>query len=752
MNRSNITNKKFKSPINILSCVQRNLAKLLLIGLVTLLIIIFVAWLAGIDKIDKFFAQIHYFQENPPMWVEAPTKKSEYLVLPTILLFLIAQGIMRISPTPKNWSRILVVGILLGLTIRYLSWRSLSTLNFVDPINGVFSLGLFGLEFLTISSSILGLFLMLRVKNRHKEAEYFSQAILDKSFQPSVDILIPTYDEPEFILERTMIGCQALDYANKKVYLLDDTNRPEVKKLAAKLGCEYITRFDNTHAKAGNLNHAIAQTNSEFIVVFDADFIPTKNFLTRTLGFFQNEQVALVQTPQTFYNIDPITRNLGLENILTPEEEIFYRQVQPIRDGVGGVGCVGTSFIVRRKALELVGGFVTESISEDYFTGISLAAKGYSLVYLEEKLSAGLAAENISGHASQRLRWARGTFQGFFINSNPLTIPGLRPIQRLAYLETFLHWFTNASHVGFLLMPLAYIFWNVFPIQATAAEYLYFFLPCYFVNFTVFSWLNYRSRSAFLANFYHIVFAFPLVVTIIQTLLNPFSQGFKVTPKGIKSDRYYFNWNLALPLVIFLALNTISLCLGLSRYISHSEVVIEQTKYFNLGLFWSGYNILMIWVALLMLMDVPKQDIYEWFNLRRVVKLEINDQTLWGISTQISEVGAKIEVNQKIPFNLVGETLSVKLKIVEEKICLAGRITHLQMNGEFPCMEVMFEEVNLSEKRQLIELLFCRPGQWQRREAPSELKSLWLLLQVLLKPRFLFERKPKNKGMKVGQI
>ncbi|NET40539.1 glycosyltransferase [Okeania sp. SIO2B3] len=752
MTTSNITKKKFKSRINTLNFGQRNLTKLLLIGLVTLLTIIFLAWLAEIDQIDRFFAQIHYFQENPPMWVEAPTKKSQYLLLPTILLFLIAQGIMRISPTPKNWSRILVVGILLGLTIRYLSWRSLSTLNLVDPVNGVFSLGLFGLEFVTISSSILGLFLMLRVKNRHKEADYFSQAILDKSFQPSVDILIPTYDEPEFILERTIIGCQALDYANKKVYLLDDTNRPGVKKLAAKLGCEYITRFDNTHAKAGNLNHAIAQTNSEFIVVFDADFIPTKNFLTRTLGFFQNEQVALVQTPQTFYNIDPISRNLGLENILTPEEEIFYRQIQPIKDGADGVLCAGTSFLVMRKALESVGGFVTESICEDCFTGVLLSSKGYRSVYLEEKLSAGLAAENISCYATQRLRWARGTFQGFFINSNPLTIPGLRPIQRLAYLETFLHWFTNASHIGFLFMPLAYVFFDVIPIKASAAEYLYFFVPYYFVNLTVFSWLNYHSQSLFLSCFNHVLLAFPKAITIIQTLLNPFSKGFKVTPKGTRSDRYYFNWKLALPLVIFLGLNIISLCLGLSQYMSHSWEVMEKTKYFNLGLFWSGYNILMTWVALLALIDVPKQDIYEWFNLRRVVKLEINDQILWGITTQISEVGAKIEVNQKIPFNLVGETLPVKLKIIEEKICLAGKITNLQMNGEFPCMEVIFEKVNLSEKRQLIELLFCRPGQWQRREAPSELKSLWLLLQVLLKPRFIFERKPKEKAMEVGQI
>ncbi|OZH55064.1 UDP-glucose-beta-D-glucan glucosyltransferase, partial [Hydrocoleum sp. CS-953] len=620
MTTSNIAKKYIKSRFNSLIFLKFRLATLLLIGGVTLLTIIMVAWFTGIGQIDEFFAQIHYFQENPPMWVQVPTDNSKYLVLPTILLFLIAQGIMKISPTPKTWSRLLVVGILLGLTIRYLSWRSLSTLNLIDPVNGIFSLGLLGLEILTLSSSILLLFLMLKFKPRRGEADYFSQEILDKTFLPSVDILIPTYDEAEFILERTVIGCQAIDYPNKKVYLLDDTNRPAVKKLADKLGCEYLTRDNNAYAKAGNLNHALSKTNGEFIVVFDADFIPTKNFLIRTLGFFQNQKVALVQTPQTFYNIDPISRNLGLENILTSEEEIFYRQVQPIRDSSGGVGCVGTSFVVRRKALESVGGFVTESICEDYFTGIRLSTKGYRQVYLEEKLSAGLAAENISSHAIQRLRWARGTLQAFFINSNPLTISGLSLIQRLSYSQAILHWFTSISTFGFLLMPLAYNFLDVIPIKATVAEYLYFFLPYYFVNFTVFSWLNYRSRSAMLSNFYGVVLAFPLAVTIIKSLLNPFSQGFKVTPKGIKSDRYFFNWNLAWPLVLLFGFNCISLWFNLSKLIDGGWAVTQQAKSWNLGLFWNGYNLLMIGVALLILIDVPKPDIFEWFNLRRVVK------------------------------------------------------------------------------------------------------------------------------------
>jgi cellulose synthase (UDP-forming) len=234
-----------------------------------------------------------------------------------------------------------VVGILLTLAVRYLLWRSLSTLNLSTPLNGVFSLGLFLMELLLLSGGIIQLFLLLRVHDRRPEADRLSNDVLNGTFTPTVDILIPTYNEPTFILRRTVIGCQALDYDAKKIYLLDDTRRPEVQALAQELGCEYRTRPDNHHAKAGNLNQAIAHTNGELIVIFDADFIPTKNFLTRTVGFFQDSQVALLQTPQTFYNPDPVARNLGLENTLTPDEEVFYRQIQPIRDGVGGVICAG---------------------------------------------------------------------------------------------------------------------------------------------------------------------------------------------------------------------------------------------------------------------------------------------------------------------------------------------------------------------------------------------------------------------------
>ena len=740
--------------------LQPRFATLFLVGIVVLSGGIVTAWFAGVGAIQQIFSQINFLQENPPMWIEVPRVMGEYLLAPTVVLLAIAIAIMKVSPQPRTWSRVLVVGILLALTLRYILWRSLSTLNVADPLNGFFSLGLFFLEMLMLASSTLQLFLMLRMKNRRREADLLANQVLDGSFQPSVDILIPTYDEPIFILRRTIIGCQAIEYANKKIYLLDDTRRTEVKQMAAELGCEYMNRPDNRYAKAGNLNHAIAKINSELIVVFDADFVPTQNFLTRTVGFFKDENVALVQTPQSFYNTDPIARNLGLENILTPEEEVFYRQIQPIRDGAGSIICSGTSFVVRRRALEAVGGFVTDSLSEDYFTGIRLSAKGYRLVYLDEKLSAGLAAENISAHAIQRLRWARGTLQAFFIKANPLTIPGLRPIQRLAHLEGLLHWFTSISRVGFLIIPLAYSFLGVIPLRANTAELVYFFLPYYLVQLTVFSWLNYRSRSALLSDIYTLVLTFPLALTVIQVMLHPFSKGFKVTPKGTRSDRFYFNWRLAWPLILIFIITAVSLWRNLGLCMMKgawaktvtAELAV-QIKGIGLGWLWSSYNLLMIGIALLILLDVPKPDLYEWFNLRRLVRLDVAKRTFWGVTTRISEVGAEVALTQAgLPTVTSDETLPVTLEILEEGISLQGQITTTGVSGEFPTVQVIFEQVTLSQERRLVEMLFCRPGQWKHQETPGELQSLWLLLRILFRPRVLFGRNQKVSAIAVSQV
>ena len=747
-----MTSSEFNTPLLSrrfrLRVFRLRLTTLILLGIITIAGGIAIAWFSGEGTITQLFEQLNSLQENPPNVLEAPMNASrkELLALPLVLLTIVF-FITKTVPKPVGWARFTIVTILLALTIRYLFWRSLTTLNLDNPLDGTISLTLFALEMLVLVSSGIQLFLMLNLKNRSPQADQLQPAVEQKKFRPTVDIMIPSYDEPEFILRRTIIGCQGIDYEPKTIYLLDDTRRPHIKALTEELGCEYITRPSNEHAKAGNLNNALPKTNGELIVVFDADFVPTKNFLNRTVGFFQDEKMALVQTPQSFYNADPIAHNLGLEDILTPEEEVFYRQIQPIKDGAGSVVCSGTAFLVRREPLEEAGGFVTESLSEDYFTGIRLSARGYHLAYLDEKLSAGLAAENIGAHITQRIRWARGTLQAFFIESNPLTIPGLTLKQRLAHLEGLLHWFTSFSQIFFLLMPLAYSFLRVLPLKTTIEEVIYFFLPFYIVQLTVFSWLHCRSRSGLLSDIYSLVSAFPLALTVIQVMIRPFSSGFKVTPKGVESDqKIRFNWGLAAPLIVIFVLTAISLwrCLGMS--------LMHSNHQWDLGVFWSGYNLLMLGIALLILLDVPAQDVYQWFNLRRIVAVKFGKETIWGVTTKISEVGLEMTLNHgmTLPPNL--ESYDVQLQLVEEKIALQGVITALDRADEFPRLKIQFDHLTTSQHRQLVELLFCRPGQWLSRSSPGEIQSLLLLFGILIRPNFLFRNRREIKGVRVAQV
>ncbi|MGD1908899.1 MAG: glycosyltransferase [Leptolyngbyaceae cyanobacterium] len=735
--------------------IRPQLATLMMIGTVVVSAVIAIAWFSGNGWISTIFEQLDLMQQHPPAWAMTPMMVGHYFLFWTAALMVMVWIIMAVSPTPTHWSRISMVAILAILTVRYLMWRLLSTLNLSNPLDGVFSLGLLTLELVVFSSTLIQLFLLLRVKDRRKAADQLSEMVQQGEYQPTVDVMIPTYDEPAFILRRTVIGCQALDYGPKTIYLLDDTRRPEIKALAAELGCEYRTRPHNKHAKAGNLNYTIPLTDGELIVVFDADFMPTQNFLTRTVGFFQDPKVALVQTPQSFYNPDPIARNLGLEDILTPEEEVFYRQIQRVRDGAGAVVCAGTSFVMRRSALMDIGGFVTEAVCEDFFTGVQLAAKGHRLVYLNEKLSAGLAAENIAAHAVQRVRWQQGTLQSFFIPSNPITVPGLNLIQRLAYFEGLLHWFSSISRVGFLMMPLTYAFLGVVPLRASESELMYFFMPFYLVQLSVFSWLNYRSRSAILSDVYSLVLAFPLAITVFQVMLSPFSKGFKVTPKGTASDRYRFNWALAWPLILVFALTALSLWINLGHCLFTMADPASHWRGLGVSWVWSAYNLLMLGIALLILLDAPRPSPYEWFSVQRIARVKLGSETksLWGYTTMVSEVGAEFAFTKPDHLsqqNLMGQT--VELELVDEQLTLQGTVSTVQTQGEMPTLTLQFAPLDLPQQRQLVALLFCRPGQWQSRCAPNEFYSLWLIIKSVFRPRFLFDRHTRTRPVQVSKV
>jgi cellulose synthase (UDP-forming) len=653
------------------------------------------------------------------MWLKPPSVNAPFLLyLPALGFWLLLQIILRLSPEQKQWSRLLVVSLLLFLLGRYLLWRIFFSLNLSNLGNGIFSMFVLLLELLTLSPTFIQLCLLPNLKDRRQEAQAYKRRLLLGEYQPTVDILIPTYNEPDFILRRTLVGCQALEYPHKKIYLLDDTQRPEIEQLAQELDCIYITRPDNRHAKAGNLNHAAQLTTGELIVVFDADFIPTRNFLQETLGFFQNPRIALVQTPQTFYNPDPIARNLGLEDYLPHDEEWFYRQLEPMKDGAKAVLCSGTSFVVRRSALEAVGYFVTESVSEDYYTGIRLNAFGYESVYLNKKLSAGLAAENISTYISQRLRWGRGTLQSLFIPSSPYTIPGLSLGQRLAHLEGLLSWFTVLTRALFLFLPIVYSLSPIQPLIIAPAELIYVVLPYYLLQLSSWHWLSFRSRSIVISEVYSLISFLPLAWGILKILASPFQEGFKVTPKGLARNYYSYNWRIAKPLFFILTLTLISLGYNLS----HQEMF---TGSINLGLILGIYNLLTISLALIALLEPPHSEPYESFARQEKIKLKFGEVGVLGELQAISEKGASLYSSEKPCAS------ATVLEIINCGLSLPAEITTWQaMPGKYR-INLHFTPLTIEQQRQLIQFLYCQPGQWQDKNTPGELASLGLLIKSI---------------------
>jgi cellulose synthase/poly-beta-1,6-N-acetylglucosamine synthase-like glycosyltransferase len=280
----------------------------------------------------------------------------------------------------------------------------------------------------------------------------------------SVDVLIPVYKEPVEMVRRTLEGALAIRYPHR-TFLLDDGRRPELRVLAAELGCEYLVRQDNKHAKAGNLNNALSQTSGDFIAVFDADHIPQPHALDATLGFFSDPGVAMVQTPQDYFNIDAMQyANNQRSGALWHDQSFFYNISQPGRDHYNAASCAGTSDVYRRKAIEEIGGFPVETVTEDVHTSLRLHKAGYRTPYLDEPIAYGVAASDLSDYYRTRLRYGHGNIH-VLRKENVLFCKGLTFQQRLSYLFLGLIYLEGWQQLLVFLVPSIALIFGIAPFD-----------------------------------------------------------------------------------------------------------------------------------------------------------------------------------------------------------------------------------------------------------------------------------------------
>ena len=439
------------------------------------------------------------------------------LIFSAVLLAL-AIVVNRLGST--RLTHVLILATLL-VTTRYMYWRATSTLAFDDPFSALAGYTLFAAEAYAYLVTLLGYVQMIRPLKREP-----APLPPDSDSWPTVDVFIPTYNEPLHVVSATIAGALNLEWPRERIaiHLLDDGDRPEFRRLAAEAGVHYRARQDNHGAKAGNLNAAIAGTRGELIAIFDCDHVPARSFLQSTAGWFlKDDNLAQLQTPHHFYNPDPIERNLGVHGEVPGEGSLFYGLIQDGNDLWNATFFCGSCALMRRTALEEVGGIAIETVTEDAHTSLKLHRRGWNSAYINLIQAAGLATETLAAHVNQRIRWARGLSQMLRLD-NPLLARGLGLAQRLCYLNAMLHFLYALPRIVFLLAPLCFLFFDLYVIQAEAMMVAAMALPHLLHSNLTTARMHGRWRRAFWAEVYETILSFYILMPTLIALIAPLAR------------------------------------------------------------------------------------------------------------------------------------------------------------------------------------------------------------------------------------
>jgi cellulose synthase (UDP-forming) len=409
--------------------------------------------------------------------------------------------------------------VAVAVTIYYLWWRVTETFN---PNALFFSWSLWLAEVFGFFTTLLFYFTVWKPTTR--KAPEAPEGL-------AVDVFIPTLNEPVTVLRKTLLACNDMTYPHRTV-VLDDGGRDEVRRLCEELGCAYLRRSNRRHAKAGNLNYGLEHSTAEFIAVFDADHAPLPHFLDRLLGYFEDEKVGFVQAPQEFYNIDSFQHRVDRrKQHVWSEQGLFYYIIQPGRDHWNAAYFVGTCAIIRRKALDDIDGFQTQSITEDMLTSIRLQAEGWGSVYHNEPLAFGIAPETIRPFHIQRRRWGVGGWQVFF-KANPLFLRGLSFPQRLCYLASLIYPFEGFQKLVFYVTPPIALFTGILPMHAMDIYYLLHFVPYYAISIYAFNEMGRGYGGNLMLEQFSMGKFVTYISSLFAFLLPKRSRTFTVTPKG----------------------------------------------------------------------------------------------------------------------------------------------------------------------------------------------------------------------------
>ncbi|WP_020649192.1 UDP-forming cellulose synthase catalytic subunit [Solimonas variicoloris] len=634
------------------------------------------------------------------LWVCAttPLGYAEQLLLGALMW----TSALMLRRLPGNLPTLVLIAFSLIASSRYIWWRLTHTLDLQTDFDRLFGYGLIAAECYTWL--ILALGYLQYCWPLHRKPVSLPA---DTARWPTVDVFVPTYNEPLRVVRPTVLAALGMDWPRDKlrVHILDDGRRDEFRAFAAECGARYLTRPDNAHAKAGNLNRALGQTDGELIAIFDCDHIPVRSFLQTTVGWMlADPKCAMLQTPHHFFSPDPFERNLGTFRRVPNEGSLFYGLVQDGNDLWNATFFCGSCAVLRRKPLEEVGGIAVETVTEDAHTALKMQRRGYNTAYLRLTQAAGLATDSLSIHVGQRIRWARGMAQIFRLD-NPLFGPGLNFFQRLCYSNAMLHFFNGLPRLVFLTAPLAYLYFEMHVINAAAATLITYALPHLFLANLTNSRVQGRYRHSFWAEAYETVLAWYIAWPTTVALFRPHAGSFNVTAKGGLVERDYFDWRIAMPYLVLMIANVVGVALGVVRLVDWNRFE-PATVLMNMA--WAVYSLIMLGAALGVAAEMRQVRVASRVPMRVPASLYLPDGCALACTTSDYSIQG-LGLVASAPVELArGTPVRVLLRHGDQEFSFGAQVAAVQ--GQH--LGVLLDDMSVEQERRLLLCTFGRADAW----------------------------------------
>ena len=575
----------------------------------------------------------------------------------------------------KKRLHVIVIILSIFVTLLYLGWRIWYSIPFKAG-----ALAVAGNIVLLVVEIFGFLESMILYYNLMGMREYPKPEIADEEY-PDVDIFIATYNEPADLLRKTINGCNHLKYPDKNkvhIWLCDDNRRPEMRKLAEDMHIGYFDRPDNKGAKAGNLNHALGLTNAPYVVTLDADMIPRSNFLLNTIPYFidakkrsedlpedKKIRLGLLQTPQCFYTPDVFQHALYAEKSAPNEQDFFYRTIEVARTSTNSVIYGGSNTILAREALDSIGGFFTETITEDFATGMLIESKGYVSLALPEPLASGMTPHTYKEHIQQRKRWGRGVIS----TAKQLHIlrrRGLYFMQKLSYISSMVYWYSPIKSLIYIISPLMFAVFAIPVFKCGWLDLMIYWLPMFIMQDVCLRVFSGNAVSLKWSGIYETSVMPHLLIPVIKETFGIKATKFEVTDKAKRKTARKTDIRSMIPFIVLVALCVAGIIRSfylLSRIRAMGVFVL---------LFWLFRNMYFLIMSLFLVdgrdSDNDEAEVID-AELIEVKRIDSEDgAVLEGITTYLTEHSMKVFFDEDSGLR-IGENVDVYIQKDDMDVC-----------------------------------------------------------------------------------